>query len=114
MKITIYELLGLIKDGKAPKIIKDGEYIYTLREQFNDYWNEESYLLVNGFDDYENTIDFLNSKIEILDEEDEFEDIREITQECFDHWTQSKKINALIRNQKKIIEVLNDNNKDNR
>ena len=68
MKITIYELLGLIKDGKAPKIIKDDEYIYTLREQFNDYWNEESYLLVNGFDDYENTIDFLNSKVEIIEE----------------------------------------------
>ncbi len=29
MKITMYELLGLVKDGKAPKKIK---YKYTLYE----------------------------------------------------------------------------------
>lgn len=28
--ITIYELLGLIKDGKAPKKIKIGNIIYLL------------------------------------------------------------------------------------
>lgn len=40
-------------------------------------------------------------------EDKEYEDIEEITQECFDHWTQAKKINALIRNQKYILEQLN-------
>lgn len=32
MKITIYELLGLIKDGKAPKKIKYNDIIYYLSE----------------------------------------------------------------------------------
>ena len=27
--ITIYELLGLIKDGKAPKIVKWEDYIFS-------------------------------------------------------------------------------------
>lgn len=40
-------------------------------------------------------------------EDKEYEDIEELTQECFDHWTLAKKINALIRNQKKIIEKIN-------
>lgn len=35
MKITIYELLGLVKDGKAPKHIKCNN--------LNLYWNDENY-----------------------------------------------------------------------
>ena len=34
MKITVYELLGLIKDGKAPKKIKYCGHIYE--------WDEDS------------------------------------------------------------------------
>lgn len=54
----------------------------------------------------------LYDEVEIIEEveEDEFEDIKEITHDCFDHWTQAKRINALIKNQKKIIEQLK--NKD--
>ena len=45
MKTTIYELLGMIKDNKAPKKIKytdeDGDtYIYEL-EKDNSYWCKE-------------------------------------------------------------------------
>lgn len=29
MKITMYELLGLIKDGKAPKEIKYENFVYS-------------------------------------------------------------------------------------
>lgn len=44
MKITIYELLGLIKDGKAPKKIK-------LRNEIYEYKNN----IENGFIDYVGT-----------------------------------------------------------
>ena len=52
MKITIYELLGLIKDDKAPKFIKylgdEYEYVYkdTIQGSY-DYKDEYgNYLLV--------------------------------------------------------------------
>ena len=56
---------------------------------------EDCNILINAF----------NENVEILDEE-EFEDIKDITQDCFDNWTCAKHINQLIKNQKKIIEKL--------
>ena len=53
----------------------------------------------------------LNDEVEILDEEDEFIDIEEITQECFDNWTCAKHINDLIKNQKLIINKLKEEGK---
>lgn len=75
MKITIYELLGLIIEDKAPKTIKYDDYIWTLRKQFNDYWNDISYLITNGFEEWENSKNFLNETIEIIEEEKEIEKI---------------------------------------
>lgn len=40
MKITIYELLGMIKDGKAPKKIKVTGTIYYFDEEFNFYFTK--------------------------------------------------------------------------
>lgn len=118
MKITIYELLGLIKDGKAPKKIKYDDLIWILREEFNDYFDEEDYLFFKGFDEHENAKDFLLEQVEILDEKDEFIDIEELDVEYDDDGRidgvymarpeveERKKINNLIKNQKKIIERL--------
>ena len=70
MKITMYELLGLVKDGKAPKKIKyDGqEYKITkvLLEDNNYYFNYinedmECILPINT--------NHLNDEVEILEEE---------------------------------------------
>lgn len=111
-KITIYELLGLIKDGKAPKKIK-----YENREYY--LYDNKSYLSTDKtrFFDRIYFCD-LNIEVEILDEE-EFEDIEEITIRDKTigfpngEWTArnmdkafSIKINQLIKNQKKIIERL--------
>lgn len=69
MKITIYELLGLVKEGKAPKKIKYNDYIYTAKgnaiEGFVDYCSEEDEWCFNHYVRYEN----LNDEIEILEEE---------------------------------------------
>ena len=75
MKITIYELLGLIKDGKAPMIIKYDNYIWRLRTEFNDYFNDDSYLFIRGFDEYENAKDFLDDEVEIIEEDKKIEKI---------------------------------------
>lgn len=71
MKITIYELLGMIKDGKAPKKIKYQNYIYEYQHRrdtknsFNYICNENGeYLSRRYFID-----NILNDKVEILKEE---------------------------------------------
>ena len=67
MKITIYELLGMIKDGKAPKKIKifNQTFVYTgdkRPQRFYRMLNQENYLLR----DFVYTLD---KEVEILEEE---------------------------------------------
>ena len=110
--ISIYELLGLIKDGKAPKKIK-----YENREYY--LYDNKSYLSTDKtsfFDRIYFGEDYLraelNDEIEILDEEefedinDEFEsgDTAQVVMQLLN------KIRPLIKNQKKIIERLNKEN----
>lgn len=111
MKISIYELLGLVKDGKAPKKIKANNIIL--------YWDE-----INKF--YENDMQYFNSilfeeiddKVEIIDEEnDEFEDIKEMetfSDVNFYNWfnldESIRKTNQLIRNQKLLINKIGELN----
>lgn len=71
--ITVYELLGLIKDGKAPKMIKykDNNYIFTgydyrciltdIEKGFVEYW------LIGNYNQELNFL--LNEKIKILEED---------------------------------------------
>ena len=132
--ITVYELLGLIKEGKAPEKAIYDDYVYSFNEENRDYYNInlDEYLIyrINGdgdnwldveieiFEEKENNNNFTGLKmyadgkefmsIDYSDKE-EFEDIEEITQDCFDDWTEAKAINKLIRNKKKIIERLKKN-----
>lgn len=64
--ITIYELLGLIKDGKAPKKIKilDDFYEYDKYNEF--YYNEEGYSLYRLFYEEGNALDI---EVKILEED---------------------------------------------
>ena len=127
MEITIYELIGLIKDDKAPKKIKiDGCVFY-----FNSYYIS----LENAYLDDEATawykiIDITFDKdVEILPEEnDEWEDIEELDtyhqlDECIfiDKYygnitgnlvdeVIADKVNQLIENQKYLKERLEINN----
>ena len=87
MKITMYELLGMVKDDKAPKKIKyknkiyyyhkgyDFKYLYNSSggsplDKEKSLFTFNSYKLKDGKEcwDDNSTIDFLNSKVEILEE----------------------------------------------
>lgn len=74
MKITMYELLGMIKDGKAPKKIKYKDFIYEYyeKETVIDYrcYDEktELYGYLSSCIDYE-TFNILENEVEILEEE---------------------------------------------
>ena len=68
MKKTIYELLGMIKDGKTPKKIKYQNRIYEYyngdyREEFNSGY-DSNWLFANEIIDLTN----LNDVVEILEE----------------------------------------------
>lgn len=73
MKITIYELLGLVKEGKAPKKIKYGNIKLEYDEDFIDYYKYCN----KGFFEYKFTTcnDFLNEKVEIIEEPKKIEKI---------------------------------------
>ena len=67
MKITMYELLGLVKDGKAPKKIKYKSVELEYEEKNEDY----CYYFNRYLFEYKFTTcnDFLNDEVEIPDEE---------------------------------------------
>ena len=65
MKITMYELLGLVKDGKAPKKIRyDGKF-YEFNNKKDNYYENET-CSINW--DYV-SLHCLNEEVEILEEE---------------------------------------------
>ena len=117
MKKTIYELLGLIKDGKAPSNIEfnlekyymncEGEYI-----RFDAYgkliYLSKEYKLFNCLNDEVVIIEKVKNK-----EYEELEELEIQHIEDTQHLIMKDIINALIRNQKKIIEALNDKDKNN-
>ena len=74
MKINIYELLGMLKDGNAPKKIKYRQNIFKFIHGLGDYKPDDiakyhgNYLLHYLF---EEEVNFLNDTLEILEEENE-------------------------------------------
>lgn len=105
MKITIYELLGLVKDGKAPKKIAYNSVILEYAEGNGDYYSYYG----RGLFEYKFTTcnDFLNDEVEIIEEPKkiEYEQIEELTCNEFDF--EKKTINSLIKNQRKLIDEIN-------
>ena len=73
MKITFYELLGLVKDGKAPKKIKFGNIKLEYDEKCEDYYSYYG----QGLFEYKfgNCKNFLNDEVEILEESKKIEKI---------------------------------------
>lgn len=120
MKITVYGLVGLVKDGKAPKKIKDGCIVFEYNKEINDYVTVEE--IERGKKGLLFSIDkdLLFSKfdnvVEILPEEnDRWEDIKEIVfledEESSDKINRNFEIfanefNKLIKNQKYLKERL--------
>ena len=79
-EITIYELLGLIKDGQAPNRILYDHYIWSWTG--DDYHTilktEKEQFLITGMY-YTWLSEFLNDKVEIIEEDRE---INKITGDC--------------------------------
>lgn len=83
--ITIYELLGLVKYGKAPKKIYYDDEIWEFHNNgvYSSYWNEKD----SEFQDYmESTIfDCLNENVEIIEDDGQIEKKKHY--DLFDYFT---------------------------
>ena len=110
MKITIYELLGLGKDGKAPLNIEFKHKRYYLNYE-GEYVRIDDELIYLS-KEY-NLLTCLDDEVVIKEEveDKEYEDIEEIgvLKYCENEVETilHRKIDALIRNQKYILERLN-------
>ena len=74
MKITIYELLGLVKDGKAPKKIKYEDEIWECSKEEYYSCKDGSILLGDLFFNYKIQT-FINDEVEIIEESKKIEKI---------------------------------------
>ena len=71
MEITMYELLGMIKDGKAPKKIRYNNIILYYDNDNYDYFKYHGDYLFRQLFYMNLTNEFLNYQVEILEEEKE-------------------------------------------
>lgn len=112
MKITIYELLGLVKDGKAPKKIR-----YRYSYLYKDFkFDGETLNYISGKDWLfgEDITAMLNDEVEILEEEKEIpekldmcvEDLIKVND--FNEFKHSiaRRMFAISKNQNEIIDYL--------
>lgn len=111
-EITIYELLGLIKDGKAPKKIKFYDRIFEYEYQLKDYYYESYSLFEDGI---EIISDSLNDKVEIIEEDNKIEKLDEyIDCDSLDYNTCNMMFENIVNKINELIDELNalkENNK---
>lgn len=108
MKITIYELLGLVKDGKAPKKIKYSNVKLDYDEGNEDYYSYYGRgLFAHKFGNCKN---FLNDEVEIIEEPKKIEKLIEpiklgdIHENLISMNKVAKKVNELIDEINKLKE----------
>lgn len=109
MKITIYKLLGLVKDDKAPQKIKYEYLIYELIPERNNYYCKND---MRWFTDEINSLEVLNNEVEIIEEPKKIEKLpKEITDNACatrDQKIIANKIDELIDEINKLKEEKNE------
>lgn len=82
MKITIYELLGLVKDGKAPKKILLNGIVFEYQGDdylYKDEDKKEHWLFSTSYTDkYIWLENFLKAEVEIIEEPKKIEKIKQL------------------------------------
>ena len=100
MKITMYELLGMVKDGKAPKKIKYKGIILKCDLEVQDYRiYQDGYLFTKLFEG--ENCKFLNDEVEILEEE------KKIPEKIKDKYNSQISKVELAQKYNEIIDYLN-------
>ena len=115
MEITMYELLGLVKDGKQPKKIKYSSCIMIYDVDENDYRTPEKDYYDADVKTYKYLTDCidlftdLNDKVEIIEEPKKIEKISWREKESLaGELTANEKQNILARRTEKLKSSLNE------
>lgn len=107
MKITIYELLGLVKDGKAPKKIIYNNIELEYSEENEDYFRYYGQYLFKF--KFSNCLTFLNDEVKIIEEPKKIEKISWREKESLaGEFSTSEKQNILARRTEKLKSSLNE------
>ena len=77
MKITLYELLGMVKDCKIPKTFKYDSHVWTYDYESFTYWNDKGVEFEDYMDD--GLMKYLNDEVEIIEEPQEHKIPEKIT-----------------------------------
>ena len=104
MKITFYELLGLVKDGKAPKKIKYNNIELEYSEENEDYYRYYGGGLFEH--KFENCKNFLNDDVEIIEEDKKIEKLEYSNGGLTLHYGNDDY--AIINHEKIIINKINE------
>ena len=100
MTITFYELLGLVKDGKAPKKIKYDDFYCYYDEEKNKYVDYAGVL----FFEWEHIVmNSLNNTVEIIEEENK---IKKLYHCCME--SDNEEIKFLIKNINDLSDKINE------
>jgi hypothetical protein len=103
MKITIYELLGLVKDGKVPKKIKYEYLIYELTPERNDYYCKNE---MRWFTNEINCLGVLNDYVEIIEEDKKIEEL-DVQYYDDERYTPETRLNICMNYINKLIAEVN-------
>ena len=112
--MKVIDLLNKIAKGEeVPKKIVWHEVVFDYID--GDYFNDNGCSLFRHDEDIYSLLNMLNDEVEVIEEEKEIEveDIEEMNLDvdCTSEWNFGEvydTINQLIRNQKKLIDVIND------
>ena len=119
MKITMYELIGLVKDGKAPKKIKYSSCVMIYDVDENDYRTPEKDYYDADVKTYKYLTDCidlftdLNDEVEIIEEPKKIEKwgegALEEMEKCTDYTLEDlqKYIRILAETQNELIDEIN-------
>ena len=96
MKITMYELLGLVKDGKAPEKIKYKNNIYEYDGETQNYCSPIN--MIWNFLIKEDIVALLDDEVEIIEKPKKIEKIKsngdEFYSDYIDTWISKNKTDA--------------------
>lgn len=107
MKITMYELLELIKDGKAPVKIKYEYLIYELTTERDNYYCKNC---MRWFTNEINSLEVLNNEVEIIEEPKKIEKLEPVRNSDLSDLTDKDMVlrnNALVELRKTLTNINN-------
>ena len=108
MKITIYELLGLVKDGKAPKKISYNDIELEYDKDTKDYYSYYGkYLFEYKFAE---CVDFLDDEVEIVEEDKKIEKLKLLQYSDLIDMNEDERIEVDKENRNKINELIDEIN----